>query len=131
MKTLRILKLVSISFALLFIQACSHPIEIEGQGDVTSTGSRGCSFEESKAVPKLDKCAKNLVVEDYLETYYATAKPGWKFKGWVNYCTTATPPNYECSFNIPAEQVKKFWGQTMPPLKAISLRSVAITLSRV
>ncbi len=40
-------KLVSISIGLLIIQACSHPIEIEGEGDVASAsisaGSTVCS----------------------------------------------------------------------------------------
>ena len=40
---MRTIKIVAISIALVFIQACSHPIEIVGQGDVTSaSGNRNC-----------------------------------------------------------------------------------------
>lgn len=116
----RLLKLVSICAALLLSQACSHPIEIVGRGDVTSTGSRGCTYEESRALPVPDKCAKNLIIGDYQETYYATPRDGWTFDHWGNnYCPDAAPPNYECSFNVPAAAVQQFWGQTMPPLQAV------------
>jgi len=114
----RIFKLVSISVALLLIQACSHPIEIEGQGDVRSaSGARNCSLEQYTAADPA--CSKNYAIGAYQETYYPQPRAGWKFDHWATYCTTATPPNYECSFNIPAEQVKKFWGQTMPTLTAV------------
>ncbi len=44
-------KLVSIGIALLLLQACSHPIEIVGEGDVTSApGNRNCSLEDYNAV---------------------------------------------------------------------------------
>jgi hypothetical protein len=118
MKTSRLHQIVSILVALLFIQACSHPIEIEGQGDVTSaSGDRNCSLEQFTAADPV--CSKNYVIGAYQETYYAKARAGWQFDHWVTYCTTAAPPNYECSFNTPAEQVGKFWGQTMPSLKAV------------
>jgi arylsulfatase A-like enzyme len=120
---MKLMKLASIAIVLLFIQACSHPIAIEGQGDVTTslngTGTRGCSFEQATAVPVPDNCAKNLVIGPYQETYSATARPGWKFKGWVNYCTDVIAPPYNCSFNVPAAAVQKYWWKTMPPLKAV------------
>jgi len=119
---LKLIKSVSIGLLLLFIQACSHPIAIEGQGDVTSvngTGTRGCSFEQATAVQVPDNCAKNLVIGPYQETYSATARPGWKFKGWVNYCTDVIAPPYNCSFNVPAATVQKYWWKTVPPLKAV------------
>jgi hypothetical protein len=61
------------SIAMLF--ACSHPIEIQGQGDVISaSGSRNCSFQDFKA--GRESCTQNLVVGDYNETYYAQADEG-------------------------------------------------------
>lgn len=111
-------RLVSLGIALLFIQACSHPIEIEGEGDVMSaSGTRTCLLENFQAAD--DVCSKNYVVGAYQETYMPAAKTGWYFHHWVTYCTTATPPNYECSFSTAASTVYQFWGQTMPPLKAV------------
>jgi hypothetical protein len=92
--TSRILKIVCISIALLFIQACSHPIEIVGEGDVmSSTGDRTCLLENFLAGD--DVCSKNyvfgfdldqlpvLVPEDYAETYNPVPRTGWKFNHWV------------------------------------------------
>lgn len=112
-------KLVSLSIALLLIQACSHPIEIEGQGDITSaSGSRNCSMEQYFAADPV--CSKNYVIGAYQETYYPVPRAGYSFDHWGNdYCPDATPPTYECSFDIPAAAVQKFWGKTMPPLKAV------------
>jgi hypothetical protein len=115
--SMKTLKILSIGITLLFIQACSHPIEIVGQGDVTSTGTRGCTFEESIAETVPEKCAKNYVVGAYQETYTATPRVGWQFDHWGNYCSGAT--NNECSFNIPKATVEQFWGQTIPPLQAV------------
>lgn len=111
-------KLVSIGIALLLIQACSHPIEIVGEGDVRSaSGDRNCSLEQYRASDT--HCSKNYAIGAYQETYYPEPRTGWRFARWEPYCTTAPAPNYECSFSATAEQVKKFWGQTMPPLKAV------------
>ncbi len=113
-------KLVSLSIALLFIQACSHPIEIEGQGDVTSqSGNRNCSLDQFTAADPV--CSQNLAIGAYQETYNPVPRAGWKFDHWANYCTNATGPNYDCVFNIPAATVQKYWFQTMPPLKAVFL----------
>ena len=93
---MKLVKLVSISIAILFIQGCSHPLEIEGEGDVTSaTGDRGCTLEESQLGDPV--CAVNLVVYGYQETYYAEPREGWVFDHWGNYCLEATVNS--CSFN--------------------------------
>jgi hypothetical protein len=112
-------KTVSISVALLFIHACSHPIEIVGEGDVTSaSGNRNCLLENFQAGDAV--CSKNYVIDAYQETYYAMPRAGWKFDHWGNnYCPNASPPNYDCTFNVSADVVTQFWGQTMPPLKAV------------
>lgn len=113
---MKLVKLISIGIALLLLQACSHPIEIVGEGDVTSApGNRNCSLEAYQA--GADVCSKNYVVEAYNETYTATPRVGWQFDHWENYCTTAT--NNQCSFNVPAATVQQVWGKTMPPLRAV------------
>jgi hypothetical protein len=113
---MELLKLVSIGIALLFIQACSHPIEIVGEGDVTSTpGNRSCLLEDYTAGQ--DNCTKNYVLGAYNETYTATPRVGWLFDRWGNYCAAST--TNQCAFSIPAAAVQQFWGQSVPPLQAV------------
>lgn len=110
------LKLLTLGSALLIVQACSHPIDIVGEGDVTSaSGTRNCLLEDHAA--GLDNCSKNYVAGAYQETYYATPRLGWVFDHWGSYCTTAT--TNECSFNVAASAVNQAWGQTVPPLRAV------------
>lgn len=101
---------------LLLLQGCSHPIEIVGEGDVLSaSGNRDCLLEDHAA--NLDNCSKNLVANDYQETYYAVPRADWTFHRWANYCGDAT--GNECEFNVSADTVQQFWGQTASPLTAI------------
>ncbi len=102
------------------IYACSHPIEIVGEGDVLSaTDTRNCSLEDFQA--GTDNCAKNLVMNDYVETYFARPREGWVFLGWEG-CGEQYP---NCSFNVPAETVNQYWFKTMPSLKAVFTRELA------
>lgn len=102
------------------ICACSHPIEIVGEGDVTSaSGNRGCTLEQFEAGD--ESCSKNTVVGDYHEAYYAVPRSGWQFSKWINYCTDAV--NNECAFSIPAEAVQKNWGTTVPSLVAVFIQT--------
>jgi len=121
-------KLISIGIALLLIQACSHPIEIEGEGDVTSqNGDRDCYLGQDTSKNTVCKnyvgidldLLPALVAEDYTETYNPVPRSGWMFSHWVNYCTDAKAPNYDCSFNVLAATVQQYWGKTMPALKAV------------
>lgn len=108
---------------LTLVTGCSHPIDIVGDGDVLSaTGTRNCLLEEESA--GLDNCSKNYVVNDYQETYYAVPRSGWKFHRWANYCLDST--NNECAFNIGADTVHQYWGETAPPLTAI-FRPIEVT----
>jgi hypothetical protein len=101
---------------LLLVQGCSHPIDIVGEGDVISaSGNRDCLLEEHAA--QLDNCSENLVVDDYVETYYAQPRAGWYFHRWVNYCSGSV--GNDCSFDIAAATVHPFWGNIAPPLTAI------------
>ncbi len=112
---MKLMRLVSIGFLLLSIQACSHPIEIFGEGDVVSlSGDRDCPLEDFLAGE--DVCAVNLVVGAYEETYYGEPREGWVFDHWGNYCLDAI--DNSCSFSVDAETVQEFWGETAPPLQA-------------
>jgi hypothetical protein len=102
------LKLFTMLACIGFVVGCSHPLEIEGQGDiVSSTGERNCSIAEQPC--------DNLVVFDYVETYTAVPKAGNQFVGWEG-CGDQHPL---CSYNIPATTVRKQWFKTMPSLKAV------------
>lgn len=102
--------------ALAFICGCSHPIEIVGEGDVTSaSGSRNCLLEDFHAGSA--SCSENLVAGNYVETYTGLARPGWQFRRWGNYCGNVL--NNECSFSLPESAVQSFFGQAMPALQAI------------
>jgi hypothetical protein len=115
MKNLLLLSLLAI------LCACSHPLEIIGEGDIlSSTGTRDCYLEDFQAGK--DSCAVNLVVRDYQETYYAMPRDGWMFASWKNYCTDGSTAD-QCSFNVDADVVRKFWGETAPPLVAVFEKS--------
>ncbi len=102
--------------AVLFVSACSQPIEITGEGDVFSaTGNRDCTYADHAAAAA--NCTENLVVGEYDETYTAVPHTGWHFHRWVNYCTEAT--DNTCTFDIPADVVSQAYGETVPPLVAI------------
>ncbi|MBK6737768.1 MAG: hypothetical protein IPG64_07545 [Haliea sp.] len=127
---MRTLDILPICIALLLLNACSHPIEIEGEGDVISaSGDRNCLLEDFQA--GLENCSENYVVGAYDETYSAAARPGWFFDHWVTYCQNAAPPNYDCPFNIPEATVKGYWGQTMPPLRAVFKAGVPLSTPAV
>ena len=113
--------------ALLLLMACSHPLQIEGEGDILSaSGTRDCYLEEFQV--GAENCRVNLVVDAYQETYYAVAREedGWEFSHWKNCFTDAT--GNECSFNLPAAVVRKAWGESVPPLVAVFQRREPVAL---
>ncbi len=100
----------------MLVVACGHPLVITGDGDILSaSGTRNCYLEDFEANAK--SCAENLVVGAYRETYYAVPREGWQFEAWENYCTDGLTAD-QCSFNIDAGVVRRFWGQAAPPLVA-------------
>lgn len=88
--------------------ACSHPLQIEGDGDIVSPGRAIYCTLEQQPCP-------NVVTGDYIRTYVGLPRPGWDFERWDN-CGTQHPT---CSYNVPASVVDQFWFQTMPPLTAV------------
>ena len=109
------IKVLPTAALILLTYACSHPIEIVGEGDVWSTGGRTCTLEDYQ--DGLSNCSENYVIGAYQETYYAEPRENWVFDHWGNYCVDAT--DNSCSFDISANAVKNFWGQTMPALQAV------------
>lgn len=114
MKTLRI---IFIGMLMSFVYACSHPIEIVGEGDVSSNFGRSCTLEDSLTEPVPDNCAQNLVINEYFDTYTATPRTGWQFDRWDGYCPAAI--DNTCTFNFTADQVRVAWFETVPPLVAV------------
>jgi hypothetical protein len=112
----KIVSMLALLGLSVLVVGCSHPIKIIGEGDVTSgTGNRACLLEDYQQ--GLSNCTKNNVYGAYNETYYGVPRPGWRFHRWASYCVDAT--NNECEFHVPANAVKSYWGQTVPPLVAI------------
>jgi len=117
------LPVLALSSALALLQACSHPIEIVGDGDVLSgSGERDCLLEDYAA--GRENGTENVVVDDYHETYYAVPRAGWTFHRWANYCVEET--GNECAFDISADTVHQNWGEVLPPPTAI-FRSIENT----
>lgn len=114
---------------LLLIYGCSHPIEIIGEGDVSSNYGRSCTLEDSLTDPVPDNCAKNYVAYDYFDTYTATPRTGWQFDHWNNYCTDAA--DNTCTFNFSASQVRGAWFQRAPPLVAVFMPDGAIDCGNI
>ncbi len=114
MKIQHIASVTSISL----LAACSHPLEIEGEGDIISaSGSRDCLLEDYLA--GADQCAENIVTGAYQETYMPQARSGWRFDHWENYCANSPPPEFACSFDFDAETVAQAYGETAPALRAV------------
>jgi hypothetical protein len=106
------MKLLFALILLAVVAACSHPLEIEGNGDiVSSTGKNDCLWE--------DRPCANYVAGDYSVTYTALPAAGWVFSGWEG-CNGQWP---QCSFNVPGSTVNAHWGKTAPALKASFIQS--------
>lgn len=101
-------KLVLLLVAVLFGTACTHPVEIVGDGDiVSSSGQFDCRKEQSPC--------NFEIVNEYRESYTAVARAGHRFSHWENCLTEA---GNSCSWNINANMVKDHWGKTMPAMRA-------------
>jgi hypothetical protein len=104
-----------LALTVLLLGACSHPIEIIGNGDVISaSGTRDCTLDNFRA--GRETCTGNAVIGDYVETYTAVPRDGWVFDRWQNYCAGAA--GNTCRFNVPGTSVQQFYGQAVAPLVA-------------
>jgi len=111
----RLLALLSL---LTLSGACTHPVEIEGQGDVeSSSGERDCTVESQPC--------DHLIIDDYQEAYVALPRAGYQFSHWLG-CSTLTGP---CVFDVEASTVREWWGETMPPLRAVFIAAGPVLAS--
>lgn len=114
------MKSIAALILLLFVTACSHPLEITGEGDILSaSGDRDCLLEDERA--RQPNCDENWVVGAYQETYSAVPRAGMQFWGWQNYCVGSS--DNTCGFNANAASVASFWGETVPSLHAVFIPS--------
>ncbi len=107
---------------LLVLQACKHPLAIEGQGDIVElNGSgRGCTLEQYQAGDAA--CVDNAANGDYFVNYSPVPKPGWVFVRWNGSCGNQSVFP-DCRFDLP-EAAVSFWdvnfpGFDTPPLTAV------------
>ncbi|MEP5765031.1 MAG: family 16 glycosylhydrolase [Halieaceae bacterium] len=96
------MKILLVILSLVLLQACKHPLEIEGEGDIVErlSGERGCTLEEFRA--QSPRCTENDITdEDYIVSYQPVPRPGWVFSGWTGLACAADSVGDNCDFNIP------------------------------
>ncbi len=105
---IRVSRFILQLFVLTVLVACTHPIDIQGNGDIaSSTGTRDCSFEQAPC--------DYVITGAYNEIYTATARDGYYFSHWEN---CFNEQGNRCTWNIAPKHVKDNWGKTMPAMKA-------------
>lgn len=102
----------SVLLVIFALQACKHPLAIEGEGDIVDlNGSgHGCTLEQFQAQD--GACKRNEVKGEYIVTYRAEPRPGWRFVRWHGPC----PPDsdfQQCRFHI-AKAAVDWWDATHP-----------------
>lgn len=98
-----------LTFVLMLgvLGACTHPLEIVGEGDILSaTGENDCLLEQQPC--------EAVAVTEYVETYTAVPRSGFIFMGWEGCASTTN----ECSFDVTEEVVIDNWFTTAPSLVA-------------
>jgi CxxC motif-containing protein (DUF1111 family)/predicted lipoprotein with Yx(FWY)xxD motif len=112
-------RLVALTLGLLLLQACSHPLSLVGEGDISDTkgSGRGCTLEQFQNDDKA--CRENLVMSTYDVNYRATPRPGWRFVEWQGPCNQQLSVAPDCAFFVEGSVVNQYWGQTMPTTTAV------------
>ena len=108
------MKKTIIIFSLLLLNACKHPLAIEGEGDIIERllGERGCTLEEFRAGSP--RCADNEVLEgEYIVSYEPVPRPGWVFDGWEGLNCARTSVGNNCDYNASSESVA-LWEAAVP-----------------
>jgi hypothetical protein len=119
-------RLLFLFLSLLLVQACKHPLAIQGEGDIVERlgAVRGCTLEEFNA--GASRCADNEVTDSgYRVSYQAIPRPGYRFARWEGTgCATLTDEGY-CEYDVAQVWVdftNLTWpGLAMPPTTAVFL----------
>ena len=98
------------------LQACKHPLAIEGEGDIVelTNSGRGCTLEQFQAGDPA--CTDNEVTGDYFVNYRAEPRPGWRFLRWDGPCANNSDFQH-CRFDIDADTVA-WWETNYPDAEA-------------
>jgi hypothetical protein len=111
-------KIISTLFVLGLVQACSHPLEIIGQGDIVdlNESGHGCTLEQFEAGDKA--CKKNQVIKAYDVNYSAQPRDGYQFVRWDGPCSGKSVYP-DCAMKVAASLVKQFHFKKMPATRAV------------
>lgn len=89
-------------FSVLLLQACRHPLQIQGEGDIVDLNGtgRGCTLEESLANDP--RCSENGVEDGrYQVEFEPRPREGWVFKEWAGETTCAPVSEFpNCFYNL-------------------------------
>lgn len=86
-------------FLLVLLSACSHEINIVGEGDISSeTATRDCLLESQPC--------NNLIISKYDEIYRAIPREGYYFTGWHG---CLYPALTSCGFGVSNSVVRGNW----------------------
>lgn len=112
-------RFTALAGVVYLLQACSHPLEIVGEGDIVdmNESGRGCTLEQFEIGDKA--CTENLVLGAYDVNYAALPRTGWQFVEWQGPCNLNLSEGDECVLVVSPEVVRSFWGQTMPATTAV------------
>ena len=112
---------------LLSLQACKHPLAIQGQGDIVDLNDNGfgCTLEQFQAG---NAACENDVQGDYFVNYSGVPRAGWNFSHWDGACgRPSVAPN--CRFDVAAPLVTlwdaDFSEFIIPPLTAVFVQNAA------
>lgn len=89
----------------LTLIACSHPLSIEGRGDIIELNNfeRGCTYNQFQNGDI--RCENWVVMEDYNVRYAPNPRQGWRFVGWTGLaCGFMEEPNI-CGYDFPRSYV--------------------------
>lgn len=90
------------------LQACKHPLAIEGEGDIVDLNGSGygCTLEQYE--DEHAACLGNEVVnDDYFVNYSPVPRPGWRFVRWDGPCGHLSEGS-NCRFESPEIFVQWF-----------------------
>ena len=96
------------------MQACKHPLEIVGEGDIVdlNDSGHGCTLEQYQSQD--EACTENNVSNSYFVSYQAVPKPGWEFVRWDGPCSVGIDSHTPlCQFAVTSEMLEE-WEEEHP-----------------
>ncbi len=123
-------KIVPLLLTIGLIQACKHPLQIVGEGDIVDLNGSGygCTLEQFQAQDKA--CTENRVTGAYDVNYKGIPKAGSSFIRWEGACSSeSVAPN--CKLKASAKTVEKFRDEErVPPTRAVFCEDTTVYYSQ-